>query len=291
VSDTGKPLRVSIVTPSFNRIRYLKAAMDSVLDQKYPALEYVIVDGGSTDGSAQLIASYADRLAWSVSERDQGQYDAINKGFAHTSGEIMAWLNSDDLYLPWTFSVVAEIFAALPEVEWLATAFPIIWNEAGLAVHCGFRPGYSNPGFLRGEYLPRAGFPSEGYIQQETTFWRRSLWQRCGGTLDTSYRLAADYDLWMRFSKHAQLYAANIPLGGFRRHGDQRNAIESGAYAEEAERSLVAHGGRRASRAGWNLRRLADRLPRGLKTRAASAGLIEKRPLCVNHDGWCIEEA
>ena len=213
MSPPEKPLRVSIVTPSFNRIRFLKAAMDSVLDQKYPALEYAVVDGGSTDGSADLIGSYGDRLAWWVSERDGGQYDAINKGFAHTSGEIMAWLNSDDLYLPWAFALVADIFAALPEVEWLATAFPVIWNEAGQAVYTTYRPGYSSLGFRRGEYLPTLGRYTSGYIQQETTFWRRSLWDRCGGALDTAYHVAADYDLWMRFSEQAQLYAVSVPLG------------------------------------------------------------------------------
>ena len=290
MAGTGKAPRVSIVTPSFNRIRFLKAAMDSVLDQKYPELEYVVVDGGSTDGSAELIASYADRLAWWTSERDDGQYDAINKGFAHTTGEIMAWLNSDDLYLPWALAVVSEIFTALPEVDWLTSAFPVRWNEHGQAIDCRYRNGFSRPGFLRGEYLPSGRSYASGYLQQETTFWRRSLWERSGARLDTSYRVAGDYDLWMRFSKQAQLYAAHVPLGGFRLHGDQRSLTEAAAYAEEGERSLHAHGGRRYSALESLGVRLAIRLPRRLRLRALAAGLIARRPMCVYQGRWCIEE-
>src|SRR6267154_2378048 len=96
--------RISIVTPSFNQGSYLEETIRSVLDQNYPNLEYVVVDGGSTDRSVEILQRYADRLAWWSSEPDGGQYAAINKGFKHTSGEIMAWINSDDKYLPWTFS-------------------------------------------------------------------------------------------------------------------------------------------------------------------------------------------
>lgn len=118
------PPSISIVTPSYNRRRYLGDTIRSVLATGYPALEYAVVDGQSSDGSAELIAGHASRLAWWVSEPDGGQYDAINKGFARTSGEIMGWLNSDDLYLPWTLTVVGEVFAGLPQVEWITTAFP-----------------------------------------------------------------------------------------------------------------------------------------------------------------------
>src|SRR3954464_13703841 len=93
--------RISIVTPSFNQARFLPETIRSVLGQNYPDLEYVVIDGGSTDGSAEVIRRHEDRLAQWVSEKDAGQYDAINKGFARTSGEIMGWLNSDDLYTPW----------------------------------------------------------------------------------------------------------------------------------------------------------------------------------------------
>ena len=218
------PPRISIVTTSFNRAAFLGEAIESVLNQRYSDLEYVIVDGGSTDGSAEIVRSYSNRLSWWISEPDAGQYHAINKGFSRTTGEIMAWLNSDDKYLPWTFAVVSDIFASLPEVEWLSTCFPLLWDGQGRAVASGMRPGFSRAGFLRGEYLPGGAWYSTGYLQQETTFWRRSLWERCGGRLDTQYGLAADFDLWVRFSHEAELFGVGTPLGGFRSHGNQRTA-------------------------------------------------------------------
>jgi hypothetical protein len=294
MQPTSSPApRLSIVTASYNRARYLAEAIDSVFSQAYPNLEYVVVDGGSTDGTAELVAKNAARLSWWVSERDDGQYEAINKGFAHTTGELMGWLNSDDKYVPWTFSVVSEIFTSLPEVEWLTTCFPLTWDDRGRAVACGFHPGFSRAGFLRGESLPGGDWYSTGYLQQESTFWRRSLWDRCGGRLDTQYRLAADFDLWIRFSKEAQLYAAATPLGGFRSHGDQKSAATSD-YFEEARRSLRSHGGKPYGKLQSVAQRLVQsRVPGGARRWAASRGLLARRPVCLyggKERGWYVDE-
>ena len=122
--NTGRP-RITIVTPSFNQGQFLDQAMRSVLDQGYPDLEYMVVDGGSSDDSAEIIRDHEDRLAWWVSEPDGDQYDALNKGFARTTGEIMGWLNADDLHLSWTLALVAEVFRIAPSVntaspEWMS---------------------------------------------------------------------------------------------------------------------------------------------------------------------------
>jgi glycosyltransferase involved in cell wall biosynthesis len=290
---TRKSPSISLVTPSFNRVQFLRQAVESILTQQYAALEYVLVDGASTDGSAEVVASYADRLHWWISEPDGGQYEALNKGFAQTTGEVMGWLNSDDLHLPWTLSIVGEIFATFPEIEWLTTAFPLTWDAQGRAVGCTYRGGFSRSGFLRGEYLPTGRSYATGFMQQESTFWRRDLWQRCGGKLDIRYPLAADFDLWMRFSKEAQPYAVEVPLAGFRSHGAQRTSDWS-AYLEDASASFANHGGD-AYNAIETLaqRAILARLPRRARRWAAGAGLVSRRPVCAYGGaqlGWYIDE-
>ncbi len=268
-------VKISIVTPSFNQAAYLEAALRSVLEQDHQPLEYVVVDGGSGDGSAEIIRQYADRLAWSVSEPDGGQYDAINRGFARTSGEIMGWLNSDDMLAPWALSVVAEIFETLPEVEWLTSLAQIRWDARGRAVRCLPQRGFSRAGFFAGENLPRAGAFSTGWIQQESTFWRRSLWERAGGRVGAEWKLAGDFELWSRFWQHAKLCGVETPLGGFRFHGEQKTGAGHRTYLEEAESALAARGGRRHRLARRILRRCAqESCPRALRGWAARMGLL-----------------
>jgi len=233
--------------------------MQSVLPQLGPDGEYVVMDGGSTDGSADIIRQHAAKLTHWQSERDAGQYDAITRGFARTTGEVMAWLNSDDLYCPWAFSLVREIFTALPEVQWLTTTMQIRWDADGRPVRTLHVPGYSRAAALAGEHLPMPGTRALGWIQQESTFWRRSLWEKAGGQIGAGYPLAGDFELWLRFFQHAELYAVETPLGGFRFHGDQKTGGDRGDYLAEAERAFSAHGGRRPGALGRLQRRLGLR--------------------------------
>jgi glycosyltransferase involved in cell wall biosynthesis len=245
-------LRVSIVTPSFNQRAYLEATLDSVLSQEYPGLEYVVVDGGSDDGSAAVIEERADRLSWWVSEADAGLYDALNKGFAHTSGEVMGWINSSDLHYPWTLQTVAEIFSQLPDVQWVMGMSSRFSGSGGpRSVRAGRFNVYD---VLAGDYR---------WIQQESVFWRRELWERAGGRLDDRLRRAADFELWLRFLRLAPLYHVETILGGWRVHDDHLGELGGGRYSSEAEEIA----GRFAAAAPQRLRRRA-----GLVRAAGRAG-------------------
>lgn len=216
---------ISVVTPSFNQGEFLEATIRSVLDQRYPNLEYVVIDGGSTDASLAIIQRHETDLAYWVSERDRGHADALNKGFAKTNGEIMCWINSSDLYYPWTFATVAEVFAQLPSVEWIM-GVPSIFDVESKprAVGGGLRVNFYD--ILAGDYR---------WIQQESVFWRRSLWDRAGGRLNDALRCAADFELWLRFFRLAPLYVVDTVLGGFRVHGDRLAHAGNGQYEREAK--------------------------------------------------------
>ena len=239
---TGLP-KISIVTPSFNQGRFIESNILSIQRQNYPALEHIAIDGGSTDDTLRILRAHEDHFAAIVSEKDDGQYYAINKGFALATGEVMAWLNSDDVYLPSALHVVGEIFRKFPQIEWLTTRFPIAISEDGRPIKITPVYGFTRSGFLRGENLPGLGWPATCYIQQESTFWRRSLWEKAGGHLDTQYRIAADFELWARFFVHAELYAVDVPIGCFRRHDTQRTATSFASYLNEAKSILAGAGG------------------------------------------------
>ena len=216
---------ISVVTPSFNQSDYIESTLRSVITQGYPQLQYVVIDGASNDGSAEIIGRHAESLHYWVSEPDRGHADALNKGFAHTSGDIMCWINSSDVHYPWTLDTVAGIFSELPQVEWL-TGVPTELGHSGGPKLVG--------GIARNAYDFLAG--DHRWIQQESVFWRRSLWERAGGRLDASLRYAADFDLWLRFFSLAKLYHVPTVLGGFRVHGDRLGARVN--YVPEAARLM-----------------------------------------------------
>lgn len=231
--------KISIVTPSFNQQPFLEQTIRSVLDQGYPNLEYIIVDGGSTDGSQAIIEKYEKYLALWLSEPDEGHYDALNKGFTHATGDILAYLNSDDMYFQSAFQIAATVFSSLPAVEWLSSQLPVNWDYFGIPSHVSFTAGFSKAAFLDGLYCP--GLRDDRapmIIQQESTFWRRSLWEKAGGKLNTEFSYAADFDLWTRFYKHANLYGVAAPVGGFRVRKGQRLG-HGNRYASEANASLA----------------------------------------------------
>jgi len=250
-------MKISLVTPSLNQARFLGASLASVSTQDYPNLEHVVVDGGSTDGSLELIKQHAGQLAWWCSEPDHGMYDALNKGFAHTTGEIMGWLNSDDILCPFALRAVDAIFSQFPEIKWLSSLSTSIWTPRGYCLGTATIAGYARSAFLDGCYLPGHG-RQYGWIPQESTFWRRSLWDKAGGRLNSSLKLAGDFELWARFFEHTELIGTPTPLGGFRTHPSQKSR-ELDSYLSEAGAVLQAARTRAAHRSTAYVRNFSVR--------------------------------
>lgn len=205
--------KVSLVTPSFRQAAFIERTIRSVLDQEYPNLEYHVQDGGSEDGTREIIERHADRLAGWESRPDEGQSQAINLGFTRTSGDIMAWLNSDDILLPGALHCVVDFFNSNPGVD-VIYGHRLLIDENDRLIGRWILPAHSD------EVLSWADF-----VPQETLFWRRSLWDKVGGRIDESFRFAMDWDLLLRF-REAGARFARIPrfLGGFRIHPHQKTS-------------------------------------------------------------------
>jgi glycosyltransferase involved in cell wall biosynthesis len=197
---------VSIVTPSFNQARYLEATIQSVLSQNYPRLEYIIVDGGSTDGSVEIIKKYENKLAWWASEKDQGQTDAINKGLAHAKGDVLAWINSDDTYEAGALSSAVNFLKDHSEVG-LVYGDANYVNEEGRIIG-RFPAAQTDLLRLRRGYV---------HIPQQAAFFRADLW-RTVGPLDPSFYFAMDYDLWVRLAMHSRVKYVPQTWANFRLH-------------------------------------------------------------------------
>jgi glycosyltransferase involved in cell wall biosynthesis len=203
---TDQPL-ISIVTPSYNQAPYLEATIQSVLSQDYPHVEYIVMDGGSDDGSAAIIGKYADQLAYWVSERDGGQADALNRGFARATGDIFAWLNSDDVYEPGALRRVAETFAVHPEAA-------LVYGEGWYIDAEGRR--------IRPCHFVRSSFPqkyiyNKDPILQQSAFWRRSLWRRVG-PLNEELNWVFDWEWFIRASQVTDFHYIPHFLANYRVH-------------------------------------------------------------------------
>ncbi|HSY86146.1 MAG TPA: glycosyltransferase family 2 protein [Verrucomicrobiae bacterium] len=224
---------LALVTPSYKQGAFIRATIDSVLGQGYPKLRYVVMDGGSADGTQDILASYGDRLDW-WSGPDRGQAEAINKGFERVSGEIMGWVNSDDLLLPGTLAFVAGFFRDHPEID-LIYGHRIIIDEQGQEIGRWVLPRHDPAALAFTDYVP-----------QETMFWRAALWA-AAGPLDAGFHYAMDWDFLLR-AQRAGFRFRRLPrfLGCFRVHGEQKTA-QTLELTHEMDRLRAAHFGRPVS--------------------------------------------
>lgn len=265
--------KITLVTAVFNGVRYIEDTIRSIISQDYPNLEYIIVDGASTDGTVEIIRKYEKHLAWWISEPDRGVYDAINKGFARSTGEIMGWLNASDLLHVGSLFVVGSVFRSFQEVEWL-TGRPAGLNEEGMFVYVRPVPHWSRRRYLMG---------ANKHIQQESTFWRRSLWERAGSYTDTSYRAEGDCDLWVRFFRHARLYSVDALIGGWRLHPDSLSHENIARYDQGCDDIVRRELSRTPEYRGLHvLRRISRAVMRVPKVR------FVWRTLVLRSVDWCL---
>ncbi|MEA5472263.1 glycosyltransferase family 2 protein, partial [Spirulina sp. 06S082] len=202
---------ISLVTPSYNHAKFIDRTITSILEQNYPSLEYIIQDGASTDDTLKILDKYCSQTIQIKSQADTGQANAINRGFSQTTGEIMAWLNSDDLLLPGTLFYIANYFHKHPDVD-VVYGHRILINEQDEEIGRWVLPPHDNDVLLWADYIP-----------QETLFWRRELWEKVGGSVDESFRFAMDWDLLLRFQAVGAKFV-RLPrfLGAFRVYPQQK---------------------------------------------------------------------
>jgi glycosyltransferase involved in cell wall biosynthesis len=203
----------SLVTPSYNQARYIEKTISSILEQHYPELEYFIEDGASTDDTPQILAKYSDHNIHICSQPDTGQANAINRGFEKSQGEIMAWLNSDDILLPGSLMYIAKFFVDHPDVD-VVYGHRLLINSDGQMIGKWVLPPHNDDFITWGDYIP-----------QETMFWRRSIWEKSGAYIDENYQYALDWELILRFREHGAKFV-RLPrfIGAFRVYAEQKTS-------------------------------------------------------------------
>jgi glycosyltransferase involved in cell wall biosynthesis len=220
--------------------KYIEATIQSVVNQNYPNLEYIVVDGGSTDGTMEIVNSYKNSIALIISEKDDGMYDAIQKGFSRATGEIFAWLNADDNYFSWTLETVGRIFAENSDVDWLCGVSAFLDEDGNLARICNNASAKHQKDIRRG-WCRRGVY---GYLQQESMFYRREVYKNSDGltfALKDNFRYAADFKLWMNFAENHELTSVALPLAAFRRRAGSISVSLVDKYESEVKRACAGN--------------------------------------------------
>ncbi len=243
--------KISVITPSFNQAEFLERTICSVLDQGYPDLEYIVIDGGSTDGSVDIIRKYADCLAYWVSEPDRGQVDAINKGLQRATGEWLCWQNSDDIFFPGAFDELAKTASTHPKANLIIGDMMLIDKTD--------RPLRD----LRYVTPSHAALLAEGMLlANQAAFWRRDLQERVG-LLDESYHCSFDYDWFLRLTRECRGLHVDRFWGGLRLHGATKASNQAEVFLQENRRILKGREIPGWKRRAYMLRRLGLMLRNG----------------------------
>lgn len=266
-----KNLKFSIITVSYNSVNTIEETILSVLNKNYKNFEYIIIDGGSTDGTVDIIKKYSDRLAYWVSEPDKGMYDALAKGFERVTGDICAYINADDFYQKYAFEVLNDVFQN-GKVNWV-TGINTIYNDksqiVSVKIPYKYRKNFIVKGLYNGRNMP--------YIQQEATFWRSKLLKIVDFVKFRQFKYAGDYYLWSCFAKKYDLDIVMSVLSGFRKHSGQLSE-NANAYYDEMQ-SIVTQ---KAYFCDYALA-FFDRIRSGFSVR------LNKKIIKYNHKNKCWE--
>jgi glycosyltransferase involved in cell wall biosynthesis len=276
-------MKVSIVIPTYQCADLLGTTLNSIRLGGWDDIEVIVMDGASQDHIADVVSSFGDLVSVFVSEKDDGQYDAINKGMARASGEILCWINGGDFFMPGAIANAVEVFEKCPEAEWIAGR-PCVAEGTALRKQGNHEVLVSNLEIRLGLCCGGA----TGFLQQEGMFWRRTLWEKAG-PLDTTYRLAADYELWIRFSRTTDLVRLVVPLAAFSYHETNRSIVQRDQYMGEVNDVIAKFSDReRKVRRRLQVLPWALRIARKLPLVREMARFIVRRfnPLLIQVVSW-----
>lgn len=228
-------LKITVVTAVYNGAEYIEDCLKSIMNQTYTNFEHIVMDGGSTDNTVEIIKKYEKLYNVKVySKKDNGMYDAIANGFDLATGDILCWLNSDDMFMPWAFEVMQQVMSKT-DAQW-CMGYPSYWFNNDIN-RCQYRISTYSKKWIKKGYHDGRILP---FIQQESTFWTKELWIKSNGALIRNYKIAGDYQLWKNFAKYESLYTINSVISGFRHHEGQKSENKEKYYAEVGNNDVLS---------------------------------------------------
>ena len=235
--------KISIVIPSYNQGKYIERTIRCILLQNYPSLELIVVDGNSADNSLEIIRKYKEYFKYWKSEADSGMYDALDKGFALASGDVMGWSPTGDTYVSQALSHVGKAFLNQKR-KWVTSSFKIKCDEQ-LVENARYQVGnFTKESFFSGKHFIGGCDCAKYMIQQQSTFWRKEVWLKSGAYMDKTLKGAGDFELWARFfNNNFKLYQINEPIGIFMTHEGQESVANMENLISEQLKVFKKYGG------------------------------------------------